>query len=433
MRGDRAGREPNAHPALQGDIVLAAIPFANFFLIITALYHVKPASRSLFITALGSDNLVYAWIATAVVLGAVLIVYHALVARVRRSRLIFATASLFVAGLAGFRIALEGEPAPLVAASFLVFVDVFAVVQVEQFWSQVNSLHDTNSGRRWYAYVGTGGLVGGVVGGAVAAALIRYTPLQTVDLLLVAAVMVATTGGLAVLIQRLAPGAGVGAAVPAFGDWRELGRGRYIGLIAAILLLAQLATPLVEYQFLHMVEAHYVDQEARTAFLSGFFSMLGIVAIMVNLVVTRAVHRYLGVIAGLLVQPLAMALSSLAFVAQPGLSTSMMLKISDRGLSYSINRASRELLYVPVDPVTLFRAKAWIDMFGYRLSKALGSGLILLLTLAIPWPVSTDGLSWVTISLCAIWGFVLLRLRCEYWRALGEAPDMAAGDRVACR
>ena len=53
-----------------GRLAQAVLLFTNFFLIITALYHLKPASRSIFVTALGSDRLPYVWIATAVGLGA---------------------------------------------------------------------------------------------------------------------------------------------------------------------------------------------------------------------------------------------------------------------------------------------------------------------------------------------------------------------------
>jgi AAA family ATP:ADP antiporter len=40
-------------------IVRTVLLFTNFFLIIAALYHLKPASRSLFLSALGSEYLPY--------------------------------------------------------------------------------------------------------------------------------------------------------------------------------------------------------------------------------------------------------------------------------------------------------------------------------------------------------------------------------------
>ena len=89
-------------------------------------------------------------------------------------------------------------------------------------------------------------------------------------------------------------------------------------------------------------------------------------------------------------------------------------KISDRAMSYSINRASKELLYVPVDSVLIYQAKAWIDMFGYRLFKVAGSVLILLFTQWLPFTVSLPQLSWFTISISVIWIILIMMLRHDY-------------------
>ena len=85
------------------------------------------------------------------------------------------------------------------------------------------------------------------------------------------------------------------------------------------------------------------------------------------------------------------------------LASAAIMKISDRGLSYSINRASKEQLYIPVDPVQTYQAKAWIDMLGYRLFKVLGSGLILLATQWLSVRLEIGELSFLTIVICALW------------------------------
>ena len=135
-----------------------------------------------------------------------------------------------------------------------------------------------------------------------------------------------------------------------------------------------------------------------------------------NLLVTPLVHRWLGALGGLFAQPLAVLAGSFWYMSQATLQAGAFLKISDRGLSYSINRASKELLYVPIDPLLIFQAKAWIDMFGYRLFKVFGSLLILLLTQWLPWSVSAADLGWLVLAVCAAWGFTLVVLRGEYAR-----------------
>jgi AAA family ATP:ADP antiporter len=394
----------------------SAFLFINFFLIILALYQLKPASRSLFIESLGAEKLPYIWIATAITMGAFITYYHRLVARHNRIHVVLGTCLSISVLLVVFRLLLN-DSKPLIAACFYVFVDILGVVLVEQFWSLTNSIYTTGEGKSWYGLVGTGGLVGGAAGGWAAAMLIKYTPLQTPDLLITAAGIIMLIFGLTWVMGRIGIYCEVERRVsvePNSGGWRILRHSRYLLLIAAILLLVQLVSPLVEYQFLNSVEVSYPEREARTAFLSLFFSVLGLISIAVNLGITPLIHRLLGPIAGLLVQPLMICIFSWGFFFQPTLFFSAATKISDRALSYSINRASKELLYVPVDSVIIYQAKAWIDMFGYRLFKVSGSILILLFTQWLPVTVSVPQLSWFSVSICVIWVILIYLVRQDY-------------------
>lgn len=423
------GEDQAAGDAPRSAAVRAGLLFVDFFLIITAYYQLKPASRSLFIEYLGADRLPYVWIATAVVLGAAMALYHHLVERYSRFGLVLGTSLTFAAILVGFRI-LMARPGPAVASAFYIFVDIFSVVLVEQFWSLTNSLHTTEDGKRWYGLVGAGGLCGGVAGGGIAAAFIELTPATTADLLLVAAAILLLVVALTVAMARLglyretspAP-----AAPAAGGGWRVLAGSRYLLLVALLLLLAQLAQPIIDFQFMKTVERVYVQQDARTSFLSLFFSVMGLFSIAVNLAFTPLVHRLWGVIAGLFVQPLVLGVSVVAFVIQPSLGLAAIMKIADRGLSYSINRASRELLYVPIAPRLIYQAKAWIDMFGYRLFKVIGSALILLLTQVLPWPLSIVQLSTLTMGICLLWLALLAYLQPAYQHVVTHGHDPAPG------
>ena len=101
----------------------------------------------------------------------------------------------------------------------------------------------------------------------------------------------------------------------------------------------------------------------------------------------------------------------------PTLGIASAMKIADRGLSYSINRASKEQLYIPVDATSTYQAKAWIDMLGYRLFKVLGSGLILLTTVWLPM-FSVAELSILTFAICLIWLYTIALVARHYYREL---------------
>jgi AAA family ATP:ADP antiporter len=392
----------------------------NFFLIILALYQLKPASRSLFIESLGAAQLPFVWIATALVMGIFISFYHRWVQRYSRVRVVLTSCLSIVVILTAFRV-FSMNPGPASSICLFVFTDILGVVLVEQFWSLTNSIYTTPEGRGWYGVVGTGGLVGGMVGGWLAALLLKHTALKTPDLLLTAAGIIAliflltwymSHSGMYCEVDRAAQP----SDAPSPHGWRIFGHSRYLLMIAALLLLAQLASPLVEYQFLNTVETAFPERDARTGFLGDFYSLLGVVSVAVNVVATPVVHRVFGPIAGLMVQPLLMWVCSWGFLLTPTLFFGGAARISDRALSYSINRASRELLYVPVDPVVIYQAKAWIDMFGYRTFKIAGSLLILLFTQWLPFRLGVARLSWFTMGICAVWIIVVVVVRNQYHR-----------------
>lgn len=409
----------NEHQPSSKRFAKSLLLFTNFFLIIAALYHLKPASRSIFVTTLSADQLPYVWIATAAGLGLMITVYQRIVARFGRIQVVLGTCATIIALLVAFYPGMH-EPGTPLAFGFYIFVDMLSVILVEQFWSLTDTVFTAEQGKRWYGLIATGGLLGGVAGGAMSSFWIKHAGLQTMDLLLVAAAILLVLMVLTLLMGR------VGLYVEQRGvrddgqgaehGWRAIMRHRYLLLIALLLLLAQMVEPLVEFQFMKAVESSIVDREARTAYLGDFFSLLSGVAIGINLLITPLIHRWFGAIGGLVAQPVAVLFGSLYYMSQATLAAGAFLKIADRGLSYSINRASKELLYVPIEPLLIFQAKAWIDMFGYRLFKVLGSVLILLLTEWLPWSISAVQLGWLVLAVCVAWGGALLALRGEYAR-----------------
>ena len=392
-----------------GVAVRSLLLFANFFLILLAYYLVKPASRSLLLDHVNADHLPWLWTVSGLLLLALVPGYQRLLERHGRVRVVIGTCLITAALLLGFR-GLFTSAGAATAASFYVLVDLFSVVLVEQFWSLTNSVYNRNQGRRWYGLIASGGLVGGVVGGLMAGWLVKHTALRTEDLIAVAAVLVL---GISLLTWRLAR-AGVyrlasssqelrPVAVDAGEVWNSIRSHRLVAGIALLLFFSQVCEPIVEYQFMQHVEASYADKEARTVYLSHVLSLLSAVALGINLVITPLIHRYLGVVAGLFVQPVLLAATALSHAAQLDLRSAALMKIADRGLSYSVNRASRELLYVGAAANTIFKVKSWIDMVGYRAFKIVGNLGIVAVTQALPPQISPYVLTSAIVLIAIAW------------------------------
>jgi AAA family ATP:ADP antiporter len=396
--------------------IRAGFLFANFFLILLSYYQVKPASRSLFMEALGFERFPYVWIVVTVTIGLFVTGYHLLVRRYSRIMIVQATCLVCAAILVIFRY-LFNHLHPIVPFCFYVFTEIFGLVLVEQFWSLTNSIYTVQEGKVWYGIVGIGGIAGAVVGGGLTAALVEQFGLKTLDLLLTAAGILVLIFVLTWIMGRVGIYCEVEGVVrvesPPAG-WKNMRHSRYLILIAAVFFLAQLASPFVEFQFMSQVQAAYPVLDPRTAFLAKFQSLLGLVAFIINLGLTPLVLRVFGTIGGLLVQPVMIGICSWLFLQSSTLIIGGATKISDRGLAYSINRAAKELLYVPLHSVLIYQAKAWIDMFGYWLAKGAGSVVILLLTAWLPFTLGVSRLSWFVLGICSFWVVLVVMLRRDY-------------------
>lgn len=395
----------------------AALLFLNLFLIVFAYYLVKPVSRSLLLETGGALSLPYVWTLSGVVLLLLLPLYQSLLRRFDRVRVVLGSCAAVAVGLALFRPALE-TPGLIAGVGFYVFIDIFSVVLIEQFWSLTNSVHSRKQGRRWYGVIASGGLVGGVAGGFAAGSLVSRYGIASEDLVLIASAVFALMW---VLTTTLARGGlyGDGSPAQALDDapmrarevWSSLRSNRYLMLIALPVLFAQIAEPIIEYQFMDHVARAYTEREARTAYLSHFLSLLSGIALAINVLITPLLLRYAGVLGGLLMQPVLVGAAVVAYVVNSDLRGASAMKITDRGIAYSINRTARELLYVNSDAAAIFRVKAWIDMVGYRSFKIAGNVLILLLTQWLPWTFGGVALSAVVVLLCTAWVLVVLQLR----------------------
>jgi len=121
---------------------------------------------------------------------------------------------------------------------------------------------------------------------------------------------------------------------------------------------------------------HGMSEDATAAFtrFMGFFGQAtNTLSFLMSLFGTSAIIRYLGLRLTLLLFP-SLCLAVIIFVRlYPSLfvvfGAMMMLKAN----SYALNNPTKEILYQPTSPAVKYKAKSWIDIFGARGSKALGS------------------------------------------------------------
>ncbi|GKY98700.1 hypothetical protein MPSEU_000826300 [Mayamaea pseudoterrestris] len=121
---------------------------------------------------------------------------------------------------------------------------------------------------------------------------------------------------------------------------------------------------------------HGMSEDATASFTSfmGFFGQVtNSLSFLFSLFGTSAVIRALGLRLTLLLFP-SLCLAVIIFVRlYPSLFVVFGAMITLKAASYSLNNPTKEILYQPTSGSVKYKAKSWIDIFGARGSKALGS------------------------------------------------------------
>ncbi len=401
--------------------------FLLLSLIIGTSYILKPVRSALFLSQVGSERLPYVYILVALVLGVVAAIFARFAPRADLARLFTSLSGLFAASLVAFWFAVVSEWS-WTGYVFYVWVSIFTALMPSLFWLLANYIFYANEGRRLFSIVTAGGLLGSILGGTATSLLVRRV--GTAGLLLVAALVLA---GIAFLVRLtttrererirerrsdLEHQERVRSSSREDRPFRVVTRSRYLTMLTALVLLASLSSTLLDYQFNTVVESSFGSRDELTRFFGSFFAFISVVAFFLQLFLAGPILSRAGVMMGLALLPLALFASSLSFLVWPSLVTAALLKTSDDGLGNSINRASIEVLYLPVALSVKNRIKAWVDLFVERMSRGL-AGLLILGATALS--VGVSHLSLLVLAILVPWLLLVVSLRRAYVETFRES------------
>ncbi|HET9888028.1 MAG TPA: Npt1/Npt2 family nucleotide transporter, partial [bacterium] len=171
----------------------------NVFLLLTTYYLVKPVREALILASEGAEVKSYASAGQALLLLLVVPAYAKLASHFNRRGLINAVTLIFAGCMVAFYLwamkpdlALDlGFVKLTVGVIFFLWVGIFNVMIVAQFWSFANDIYTPQEGKRLFAIVAFGASAGAVLGSYVAEKLID--PIGVEQMLLVAAAILVST------------------------------------------------------------------------------------------------------------------------------------------------------------------------------------------------------------------------------------------------
>lgn len=160
-----------------------------------------------------------------------------------------------------------------------------------------------------------------------------------------------------------------------FEGLRLLARQPYLFGIFVITTGYEVIGAILEYQMNLLGHAAYPTKEAFAAFYGHYGFYTNALAFTFALFGTSFFLRTFGLRICLLLFPIATAVIICTTRFYPILPIVFVSMIVLKGLSYSLNNPSKEILYIPTSRDAKFKAKGWIDVFGIRSVKASGAGI----------------------------------------------------------
>jgi AAA family ATP:ADP antiporter len=403
-----------------------ALPlFGYLFLTMAGSVASKSARDALFLERYEAVDLPYVDIAIALIVGVVASVYIRAGERLNLRNLQVASLLAFGLSALGFWwwATTPGDESPVLFLLIYVWVGVLSVLVPAQVWTLANFVLTTREAKRAFGLVGSGAILGWIVGGLMTRVAVgRY---GTEAMLLLTALTQVISAGLVVYIWRDRP-AMVNGDMPAgeagggvLAALEVIGGSRYLKAIGAVILLASLATTVEAWQFKAIAKAAIPDTEELAIFFGTFNMVAGMVSLALQLLLTGRVLRRLGIGMTLFIVPVALAFTSIGVLATGTLLAATLLRASDQVLRYSIDKATVELLYLPVPAAQTFLVKSFIDTVVYRMGDGLGGVIVLVFATALGW--SPVDMAWVCLLLLGGWMAAAAVARREYVENLQDS------------
>ena len=405
-----------------GEGANAVLMLVNVFLLLVCYSVIKTVREPLILLGGGAEIRSYAAAGQALLLVGFVPLYSWLASRVSRAKLLVGVTLFFVACIELFAAAVTAH-LPYVGVAFFIWVGIFNMSLVAQFWSFANDIYSKEAGSRLFPIIAIGMTAGAPLGSLVAGRLFKSGIPPQAILHIAAALLVPSVAFYLWLNRRdRTPSARQEAMTFRGGFGLVLGN-KYLRLIALLVVLLNVVNTTGEYLVARMLTTH-VGQLAladpafnKQAFIGSFSGdyqfWVNVVALLLQAFFTSRLLKYRGLSGALLALPL-IALGGYAIVAAgAGFSALRWIKTAENATDYSVMNTARQILWLPTSREEKYKAKQAIDTFFVRAGDVLSAGAVYFGTQRLHLDFQQFAVG--NIALTLVWlGVALLILRPQY-------------------
>jgi AAA family ATP:ADP antiporter len=380
-----------------------------FALIIGVYWTLRPLKDALFIQLVDKLHLPYAKTVSVLALLPLVMFYTKLLEHTSREKMLIILPAFYGITVLCFAAVMTFAQAPseeiatrsllpyiatkVLGYSWYLFVESFGSLVVALFWAFAADTTEPSSAKRGFPLVVALGQMGGIISPYTIGGLPHRLGLQTDALSMIC------LGALILLIiplvryflkttpkELLTSFHGKNEQQmeseqePGFLEGLKLMlKHRYlIGIFAANFIYEVIVT-IFDFNFKVAAGAQYTGV-ALSNYLSIYGSSVNIVSLLCLLLGISNVTRFLGVGVALAAMPVIVGCALFGFLTMNSLTFLFALMVGSKAINYALNGPALKQLYIPTTPDVRFKAQAWIETFGSRASKEVGSIFNMLLT-----------------------------------------------------
>lgn len=340
---------------------------------------IRSSSTVLFKAAYGANNLPLVMAAMPVVVFGGVALYGWILSRFgpRRTLLITTLGSAMMI-LCCYLVLLTGSRE--ITPVLFLFKEFYIVLLIEQYWSYINSSLQPETAKKINGPITGIAGIGGAAGGWLVG--ISAESFGTETMVLCSAFALLPAAWLSNQTYR------------AFGEPEVPSREESHGHLAlsvfrenpvlisliAIVLSSQVVAAVLDFKFQSLLSMEFAGKpDQETAFQGWFWGTLNTSVLILQFIVAPLLLSFLSIRLVHLMMPLIHLGAITVAILEPSLLTVGVAFFLFKAFDYSIFRAAKEVLYVPLGFDERYRAKEVIDVFGYRTGKGGSSVIIVLL------------------------------------------------------
>jgi len=370
---------------------------------------VRPVSHSVFFDAHGSQNFPFVWLAVVPFNFIIVELYNRFLPKLGVKQMFFSIiatiltintlAALFLSEIPGFPF------------FFYIWKEIYVMLLFQQLWSIIHSTMKLEQAKYLYGlFFGFGG-IGAICGSwlvdgyatKIGSCNLLFGSIPLLSALALAFYFLLKYSALNTQSEEPAQITNFAKGV------RAIRNSKYLLFILAIVVTMQVVTTLVYYQFNVSLDTMTSHQDVRTEYCGRIFGFANLFSLVLQLFGAFLLVHFLGLRRSHIALPLILLLNAAGSLFFPSFAMISIAFITIKAFDFSLFGVLKEMLYIPLKQEEKFQAKAVIDVFAYRSSKAVASCLILLLQF-VGFTDMIPTLSFASFVLLASWVFFVYRM-----------------------